>query len=360
MNKHTKGLFRVILTCVCLITVFSSVSCSVGHSMPDAGDAAGYVYDSAGVLSGKTVDYINAKNTSLERQCGAQVVVVCLDTVGYNDIGDFALDLFNEWQIGDKEKNNGVLLLLTIDDDDYYMLQGRGIEDTLSSGMMKIILDDELEPSFAKKDYDTGVRHTFDSLIRHFESMYGITVSDGNSDLPFDTDTGNAVGGDDNYPASQSFIQRAFSFIVTFVVSVVLFSVRTAVVIIVIIIIIWVLYAIFSNSSSGCSGCLGGFIGGASSGMHTGGHSGGFSSGGSHSGGHSSGGHSSGGHSGGFSSGGGHSSGGHSGGSHSGGSHSGGHSSGGHSGGGHSGGGHFGGGFRGGGGSSRGGGAGRR
>lgn len=324
MNKHTKGLFRVILTCVCLITVFSSVSCSVGHSMPDAGDAAGYVYDSAGVLSGKTVDYINAKNTSLERQCGAQVVVVCLDTVGYNDIGDFALDLFNEWQIGDKEKNNGVLLLLTIDDDDYYMLQGRGIEDTLSSGMMKIILDDELEPSFAKKDYDTGVRHTFDSLIRHFESMYGITVSDGNSDLPFDTDTGNAVGGDDNYPASQNFIQRAFSFIVTSVVSVVLFSVRAAIVIIVIIIIIWVLYAIFGNSSSGCggcSGCLGGFIGGVSSGMHTGGHSGGFSSGGSHSGGHSSGWH---------------------------------------SGGGHSSGGHSGRGFRGGGGSSRGGGAGRR
>ncbi|MCQ2354568.1 MAG: TPM domain-containing protein [Clostridia bacterium] len=329
MNKHTKGLFRVILTCVCLITVFSSVSCSVGHSMPDAGDAAGYVYDSAGVLSGKTVDYINAKNTSLERQCGAQVVVVCLDTVGYNDIGDFALDLFNEWQIGDKEKNNGVLLLLTIDDDDYYMLQGRGIEDTLSSGMMKIILDDELEPSFAKKDYDTGVRHTFDSLIRHFESMYGITVSDGNSDLPFDTDTSNAVGGDDNYPASQNFIQRAFSFIVTSVVSVVLFSVRAAIVIIVIIIIIWVLYAIFGNSSSGCGGCggcLGGFIGGVSSGMHTGGHSGGFSSGGSHSGGHSSGWH----------------------------------SGGGHSSGGHSGGGHFGGGFRGGGGSSRGGGAGRR
>ena len=136
-----------------------------------------YVYDEAGVLSDATEKYIVSVDASLERQCGAQIVVACLKTTGDTDIADYATELFNKLKIGDSKKNNGVLVLLSIEEDAYWVLQGKGIESVLSSGIIKLMLNEHLEPSFAIKDYDSGVKELFDALIDHFEAMYSITVN---------------------------------------------------------------------------------------------------------------------------------------------------------------------------------------
>ena len=147
-------------------------------SLSDSKTVAGsYVYDEAGVLSDATEKHIVAADASLERQCGAQIVVACLKTTGDTDIADYATELFNKLKIGDSRKNNGVLVLLSIEEDAYWVLQGKGIESVLSSGIIKIMLNEHLEPFFAVKDYDSGVRALFDALIQHFEAMYSITVS---------------------------------------------------------------------------------------------------------------------------------------------------------------------------------------
>lgn len=135
-----------------------------------------YVYDTAGVLSQETENYIVAKNISLYDGCGAQAVIVCVGTTGATPITDFAKEIFSGWGIGDRAKNNGVLLLLAVDDNDYYMLQGEGIKSSFPSGEIKLILTESLEPGFAEGNYDAAVRETFDRIIDHYEAAYGITV----------------------------------------------------------------------------------------------------------------------------------------------------------------------------------------
>ena len=135
-----------------------------------------YVYDEADVLSLTTEDHIITVNERLYDACGAQVVIACVSTTGDKDIEDYAYQLFNKWKIGSSDENNGVLVLLSVEEDDYYVLQGKGLENLLSSGTLKLMLDDYLEPSFASGDYDAGARSIFDAIVKFISEIYNVSV----------------------------------------------------------------------------------------------------------------------------------------------------------------------------------------
>lgn len=312
-------LFAPLLLCSC----FSRKS-----NIPDPADSF-YVYDEANVIDEKTEEYIIGKNADLYKKCGGQIVVACVKTTGSTDIKDYALSMFNKWGVGSSKNNNGVLVLLSIEEDDYWCLQGKGLEDLLQSGTIKLLLNDDLEPYFAKKQYADGVRALFDALVEKFEQIYGISVTQ----LPSGSVGSYTPEPEDTEPAKNSF---SFWNVITTVSGIIVaFTVIVIVLIIVISVAITVFIIIASVFSAGSGGSTyrasykgininphtfrptgsyrpGGFrFGGFSGGSHHSGggfsfgggsHRGGFS-GGSHHGGFSGGSHHSGG--GGFSRGGG-------------------------------------------------------
>lgn len=182
MTKKVLLLKIAVVAFAAVLLAAGMLGCNAASSSeyPDTLDS--YVYDGVGVLREETVEHINSVGSNLSQQTGGEIVVACVNTTGYTDIADYAYEMFNQWKIGDSEKNNGVLLLLSIDEDDYWCLQGEGLEKTLSSGQISLILDDYLEPYFAEKDYDSGVLATFDALVDKFEAAYSVTItSDNNS-----------------------------------------------------------------------------------------------------------------------------------------------------------------------------------
>ena len=132
-----------------------------------------YVNDYAGVLSQQTKDYIITENIRLEEASGAQVVVVTVNDTEGLSLDEYTYRLFNDWGIGSKQKDNGVLLVLDIQGQDYHCLQGIGLENTLTTSTISRILQEDLEPDFAVANYDEGVRRTFDSLAAKVENAYG-------------------------------------------------------------------------------------------------------------------------------------------------------------------------------------------
>lgn len=124
-----------------------------------------YVYDGANVLSKETEKMILYSNDRLFADCGAQLVVVTVDTTGGEDILDYTYDLINAWGVGDAQKNNGFVLLLAIGDDNYAWMPGSGLDEAMSNGVVKPIADQYLEPDFAAKNYDAAVDKTFRQLF---------------------------------------------------------------------------------------------------------------------------------------------------------------------------------------------------
>ena len=109
-----------------LLTVFLTMLFACGSAFAAVPDAPKpfYAADFANVLEQETEDYITEHNGVLENACGAQIVVVTTDFLDGMDIEDYAYTIFNNWKIGDADKNNGVLLLLAIGEENYWCMQG--------------------------------------------------------------------------------------------------------------------------------------------------------------------------------------------------------------------------------------------
>lgn len=169
--RSTAAALLIFSLAVFLIPIWTNTGVAYGGVI-DKSDSF-YVADTANVISADTENYIIEKNGELEALCGGQIVVATVDFLDSMDIEDYAYKLFDDWEIGDKDENNGILLLLTIGEENYWCMQGKGLESKLTSGDIDDILWDYLEEDFAAGDYDAGVRSVFDALYSRVSAIYG-------------------------------------------------------------------------------------------------------------------------------------------------------------------------------------------
>jgi len=86
----------------------------------------------------------------------AEYAIVIIDTLGGEDIEGYSYRL-SEGNLGDKEKNNGLLLLIAVNDRQYRFEVGRGLEPELPDIIMGRIGRYYLEPNFKNGDYAQGI-----------------------------------------------------------------------------------------------------------------------------------------------------------------------------------------------------------
>lgn len=164
-----KRKFIALLSIILLMsTQLSAVSAA--KQIPDETDY--YVNDYMEVLSQDTIDTIAQKNDQLEN--GAEIVIVTTDYIN-TDTEEFAYQLFNQWQIGDKEENNGVLIVLVVNEEKYWVTVGTGLNDVLDAGTLSDILYDYMENDFDAKDYDQAVLNTFNAIYEIVGKKYGLS-----------------------------------------------------------------------------------------------------------------------------------------------------------------------------------------
>ena len=167
-----------------LVLVFSLLGAvCVPAAIPDP-PADVYVLDNANVLSEGTEQTILEKNQTLAAATGAQIVVVTVDFLDGQDIESYAYDIFNQWGIGDKDADNGLLLLLAIGEDNYWAMQGSGIESALTSDTLGDYLYEYLEPDFATGDYDAGVQKVFTAFYDWFADYYDLNGATASAEAP--------------------------------------------------------------------------------------------------------------------------------------------------------------------------------
>ena len=242
--KHKLVSKSAIIIALIFVLAFA-LGCAKAENIP-LSDEGAYALDKSGVLSAETKNHIALYNQYLEESCGAQICVVTIPTmdyVGYDDIENYAYDLFNAWGIGDKDEDNGVLLLLVTDDELCRCLQGEGIEDTLSSSAISDILSENMQDDFYAGEFDSGTQKTFDALYRRICAIYSVDP-DGGDDFTYDPGYNNGTVSP-NEPVPAKSKKLSFWEIIVIIITV-LVALR---------LIGKVFSAIGSHSGNGCSGC---------------------------------------------------------------------------------------------------------
>ncbi len=242
--KHKLVSKSAIIIAFIFVLAFA-LGCAKAENIP-LSDEGAYALDKSGVLSSETEDHIARYNQYLAESCGAQICVVTIPTmdyVGYDDIENYAYDLFNAWGIGDKDEENGVLLLLVTDDELCWCLQGEGIEDTLSSSAISDILTENMQDDFYAGEFDSGTKKTFNALYRRLCAIYSVDPY-GVDVFTYDPGYNNGTVSP-NEPVPAKSKKLSFWEIIVIIITV-LVALR---------LIGKVFSAIGSNSGNGCSGC---------------------------------------------------------------------------------------------------------
>lgn len=117
----------------------------------------GFVNDFAQVLSSEVREDLERDLTSFEIQTSVEIAIVTVNSLEETTIEDYSVLLFEDWKIGKKDKDNGVLLLVAPDERKVKIEVGYGLEPVLTDARAGRIIREEITPSFKSGDFDQGV-----------------------------------------------------------------------------------------------------------------------------------------------------------------------------------------------------------
>ncbi|MEL4106070.1 TPM domain-containing protein [Oscillospiraceae bacterium WX1] len=134
-----------------------------------------YVADDAGVLSDALEQKIISSNVGLEQKCdGAQIVVVTVQYLNGIPTDEYAAQLFNDWGVGSKTANNGMLLLLATGEKKAWLHVGAGIYGSFTTQMVNDYFDRYFWSDFDKGQYETATSNMLEALFSWYAVYYNV------------------------------------------------------------------------------------------------------------------------------------------------------------------------------------------
>ena len=125
----------------------------------------GRVTDDAEILSPDAIDRIGALLADHEARTTDQVAVLTVTTLDGESIEDFALRVFEAWQLGQKDKDNGALVVVAPGDRRMRIEVGYGLEGRLTDLEAGRIIRNIMAPRFKSDDYDGGVEQGVTAIL---------------------------------------------------------------------------------------------------------------------------------------------------------------------------------------------------
>lgn len=129
----------------------------------ELGKPNSYVTDEAKVLNTSEKQELENRLKQIDQAGNGQGAIVLVQNLDGYDVETYANNLFRQWGIGDKEKNNGFLVLISVGDKKSRIEVGRGIEDKIVDGQAGNILR-KSRSFFAKGEFKNGLIQVLDEI----------------------------------------------------------------------------------------------------------------------------------------------------------------------------------------------------
>ncbi len=154
-----------------------------------------YVDDLAHVVNPQHKQALLGLLQELEQKTGVQYIILTIDTTGGLPLEQFSIELLDQWKLGQKGKDNGVLFTLALKDRAYRFEIGYGLEGVLTDEFTGQVGRDVLVPYLKKGEYSQGIYEANLHVIRRLADSYHVTLSGMPTLSQPVTNSGPAPGG---------------------------------------------------------------------------------------------------------------------------------------------------------------------
>ena len=115
------------------------------------------VTDLTGTLTAEQKATLEARLQALEAQKGSQIAVLLVPYTQPETIEQYSIRVVEQWKLGRKNVDDGVLLLIAKADRKLRIEVGYGLEGALPDAIAKRIIADDITPHFKQGDYYGGI-----------------------------------------------------------------------------------------------------------------------------------------------------------------------------------------------------------
>ena len=127
------------------------------------------VQDEANILSQSFVSNYSNTLKRIYSDGGPQIQVVTVTSLQGYPIEEFTIRLAEKWQIGRKEKNDGVILVIAPNERKVRIEVGADLEGDLTDYDSSVIIQKQIIPNFKTGDFETGIGLAINSILKELE-----------------------------------------------------------------------------------------------------------------------------------------------------------------------------------------------
>ena len=125
----------------------------------------GRVNDNAHVFSDSTRKTLTYILKEYELKTTNQIVILTIPSLEGENIEDYSNRVFNEWKIGQKDKDNGILIVIVPDERQMRIEVGYGLEGTMTDLSSARVIEEVMTPRFREADYNNGILDGVNAVI---------------------------------------------------------------------------------------------------------------------------------------------------------------------------------------------------
>ncbi|HCZ35321.1 MAG TPA: hypothetical protein DHV26_05275 [Cytophagales bacterium] len=131
-----------------------------------------WVHDEANVLSASAKAQMEALLQAHRDSTSTQLAVLIVPSLEGEDIDGYAVRVFEEWKLGQKGKDNGVLFLIAMQERQMRIEVGYGLEGVLTDALSSRINRNEVAPYFRQGNYEAGIQAGVVAIIKAVAGEY--------------------------------------------------------------------------------------------------------------------------------------------------------------------------------------------
>jgi uncharacterized protein len=147
----------LLLACVTLLP-------QIAAAQQDIPALTGRVVDTAQILSAGEAGSIETQLARIEKERGAQIVVLLVNTTSPEDITSYANRVANAWKIGRRDVGDGVLIVIAKEDRKLRIEVAKSLEGAIPDLAAKQIISSALAPALKQGQYAQGIEATIEQL----------------------------------------------------------------------------------------------------------------------------------------------------------------------------------------------------
>lgn len=164
MLKHA-----IIFLC---LFCFSLLAVAQDSDFPPRPNPPRLVNDMADILSQEEEAALEQKLVNYNDTTSTQIAIVTLTSIGEYEVADYADRLGEQWGIGGKKNDNGILLLVAKNERKITLRTGYGMEHLVPDAKAKEITEFVIKPNFKQGAFYKGLNEATDVIITRSMGAY--------------------------------------------------------------------------------------------------------------------------------------------------------------------------------------------